>query len=167
MVALLASVAAALVAAAPAMASACGDKVLADWYDDGRIDRIYDAHCYEDAIDAIPKDIGPYVDAEEVITRALQASLRGKLAPGGPDPTPGDDRTPGGPVSGGDDPSDPGGEAAGEVDTSAPSSVPIPLLVLGGMSIALLVAGGLGYVSRRRNATGDGDGPDAPDDLAL
>ena len=102
MVALLAGIAAALVLTAPAMASACGDKVLADWYDDGRIDRIYDAHCYEDAIDAIPKDIGPYVDAEEVITRALQASLRGKLAPGGPDPTPGDDpRTPGGPVSAG------------------------------------------------------------------
>ena len=168
-VALFASVAAALVLAAPAMASACGDKVLADWYDDGRIDRIYDAHCYEDAIDAIPKDIGPYVDAEEVITRALQASLRGKLAPGGPDPTPGDDpRTPGGPASGGpNDPGnqgDPGGEAAGEVDTSGPSSVPIPLLVLGGMSIALLVAGGLGYLSRRRHATADGDDPD---DLAL
>jgi chromosome segregation ATPase len=31
-----------------------------------------------------------------------------------------------------------------------PSSVPVPLLVLGGMSLALLAAGGLGYLSRRR-----------------
>ena len=39
-----------------------------------------------------------------------------------------------------------------EVDTSGPSSVPVPLLVLGGLSLALLAAGGLGYVSRRRQA---------------
>ena len=38
------------------------------------------------------------------------------------------------------------------MDTTGPSSVPIPLLVLGGMSIALLAAGGLGYLSRRRQA---------------
>ena len=43
-------------------------------------------------------------------------------------------------------------QAAPDVDTSGPSSVPIPLLVLGGMSVALLAAGGLGYVARRRNA---------------
>ena len=30
--------------------------------------------------------------------------------------------------------------------------MPIPLLVLGGMSIVLLAAGGIGYVSRRRQA---------------
>jgi hypothetical protein len=33
------------------------------------------------------------------------------------------------------------------------------------MSIALLVAGGLGYLSRRRQASADGDDPDDP--LAL
>ena len=47
--------------------------------------------------------------------------------------------------------SDPG-QVAPEVDTSGPSSVPVPLLVLGGLSLALLAAGGLGYVSRRRQA---------------
>jgi len=41
-------------------------------------------------------------------------------------------------------------EVTPDVDTSGPSSVPIPLLVLGGMSLALLAAGGLGYLSRRR-----------------
>ena len=39
--------------------------------------------------------------------------------------------------NGGDDP----GQAAPDVDTSSPSSVPIPLLVLGGMSILLLARG--------------------------
>lgn len=167
----LASAVAALGVPAPASAgaaTACGDKVLADWFDNGRIDRLYPLHCYEDAIDAIPDDLRDYADAEEVISRALQSALRGELAPGGRDPTPGTDSdgkngagVPGG-AGGRGGPGDPsagsGGEAAPEVDTSAPSSVPIPLLVLGGMSLALLAAGGLGYVARRRHAA-DGDGP--------
>ncbi len=56
---------------------------------------------------------------------------------------------------------DPTSEATPDV-SSDPSSIPIPLLVLGGMSLALLGAGGLGYLSRRRhaddaNAFGDDD----------
>ena len=49
-------------------------------------------------------------------------------------------------------PNDDPGQVAPEVDTTGPSSVPIPLVVLGGMSLALLAAGGLGYLSRRRQA---------------
>jgi hypothetical protein len=42
------------------------------------------------------------------------------------------------------------------VNTSSASSVPVPLLVLGSMSLLLLGAGGLGYLSRRRqNARAD------------
>lgn len=163
----------ALTTAAPAnAATACGKKVLADWFDNGRIDRLYPLNCYEEAIDAIPDDLRDYADAEDVITRALQAALRGDLAPGGRDPTPGDD--PDLPSSGGGNSDDGSGgtgnsdnpQAAPGVDTSGPSSIPIPLLVLGGMSLALLAAGGLGYLSRRR-AAADGDDPSGPDDLAL
>jgi hypothetical protein len=165
------SAVAALSTAAPASAATpCGKKVLADWFDNGRIDRLYPLNCYEEAIDAIPDDLRDYADAEEVITRALQAALRGDLAPGGRDPTPGDD-DPTGPGAGGDN-SDGGAgngdnpQAAPDVDTSGPSSIPIPLLVLGGMSLALLAAGGLGYLSRRR-AAANGDDTNAPDDPAL
>ena len=156
----------ALASATPVSAATpCGKKVLADWFDNGRIDRLYPLNCYEEAIDAIPDDLRDYADAEDVITRALQAALRGELAPGGPDPSPGDDDPS---ASGGGGADDGGGgnsdspQAAPGVDTSGPSSVPIPLLVLGGMSLALLAAGGLGYLSRRRAATADA-GP--PDDL--
>jgi MprA protease rhombosortase-interaction domain-containing protein len=38
------------------------------------------------------------------------------------------------------------------VSGSSPSSLPFPLLVLTGIAVALLAAGGLGYVSRRRRA---------------
>jgi hypothetical protein len=171
----LVAVLAALALGTPGTASAatpCGKKVLADWFDNGRIDRLYPLHCYEEAIDAIPRDLRDYADAEDVISRALQAAVNGQLAPGGDDPTPGDDPIGGPGTSGPGDPNDPDpdpGEptAAPEVDETGLSSLPVPLLVLGGMSIALLAAGGLGYLSRRRAAVdADGhDGPRPPDDV--
>jgi hypothetical protein len=165
----MASAVAALVSTSQASAATpCGKKVLADWFDNGRIDRLYPLNCYEEAIDAIPDDLRDYADAEEIITRALQAALRGELAPGGRDPTPGDDPADG--VGGGSDDGSGGTgngdnpQAAPDVDASGPSSVPIPLLVLGGMSLALLAAGGLGYLSRRR-AAAQADDPDDPGNL--
>ena len=156
-------------------ATKCGEKVLADWYDNGRIDRLYPLNCYEEAIDAIPSDIGPYVDAEDVITRALQGALHGNVVSGGGcDPSadgssndcanlPG-----GGTGSNGDgtsggsgDGTDGGQQVAPDVDTSATSSVPIPLVVLGGMSLLLLAAGALGYLSRRRQAAHADDSSDS------
>ena len=162
---LIASAVAAL--AVPGTASAkgttCGQQIVADWFDNGRIDRLYPLHCYEEAIDAIPKDIRDYADAADVINRALQAALNGKLAQGGPDPSPGGDRNLGtgnGNGNGNSGNGKDGGknpEASGAVDTSGPSSVPIPLLVLGGIALALLAAGGYGYLSRRRRGGSDLD----------
>jgi hypothetical protein len=155
---LLAALAALSFTGTAAAATPCGKKILGDWFDNGRIDRLYPLHCYEEAIDAIPPDIKDYADAEEVIDRALQAALRGKLdKKGGPDPTPGNDnRNPGAPAGGsGPGSGGSGGTEATGIDTSGPSSVPIPLLVLGGIALALLGAGGLGYVSRRRAAHAD------------
>ena len=172
--AVLASAFAALsVTGAAAAASPCGQKVLADWFDNGRIDRLYPLHCYEEAIDAIPSDIRDYANAEDVISRALQSALRGKLdRQGGPDPTPGDNPTgsgtsgtggDGGGSSDGGSGSDSadgasGGspEAAPAVNTSGPSSLPLPLVVLGGLALALLAAGGIGYLSRRRQGRAPG-----------
>ena len=166
LVLVLSAVASLSLASSAGAASKCGEKVFADWYDNGRIDRLYPLNCYEDAIDAIPDDIGPYVDAEEVITRALQGALRNELADGGCDPTAdgsandctsqggggnGNDKNGNDKNNGDGGPNDPG-QVAPPIDTSAPSSVPVPLLVLGGLSLALLAAGGLGYVSRRRQA---------------
>ncbi len=148
-----------------AMASECGNKILADWYDNGRIDRLYKLHCYEDALDSIPSDLRDYANAEDIISRALQAAVDGELDPGGPDPSP-DDGTPGGGGTPNDPntPSAPGGEVAPDVDTSGISSVPIPLIVLALMSVALLTAGGLGYL-RRRHVEAETGEPHDPEDL--
>lgn len=149
--------------AAAAKTTPCGKKVLNDWWDNGRVDRLYPLHCYEDAIEGIPADIRDYSDAEQVINRALQAAVGGKLARGGIDPSPGDN----GGTRDSQEPAPGGGPGDGDGDPAAApavdggtSSVPIPLIVLGGMSLALLAAGGLGYLSRRRQAAlGDGDEP--------
>jgi hypothetical protein len=159
--AVLASAFVALALPATAMATPCGDKVLADWFDNGRIDRLYDLHCYEDAIDAIPNDLRDYANAEEIISRALQAAVSGELDAGGPDPSPGN----GGPTSPGGSGGSPGSgsgdgsSASPDVDTTGLSSVPIPLIILAAMSLALLAAGGVGYL-RRRQATNELGGPD-------
>jgi hypothetical protein len=159
---ILAALALAGTATAADKATPCGKRVLADWFDNGRIDRIYPLNCYEEAIDAIPDDLRDYADAEDVITRALQSALRGELAPGGDDPSPVDDGSSGSGTDGRGDGGESGSgnppQAAPDVDASGPSSVPIPLLVLGGLSLALLAAGGLGYLSRRRQAAEADDG---------
>jgi hypothetical protein len=166
----LAAIFVALALPATAMASKCGDKVLADWFDNGRIDRLYDLHCYEEAIDSIPSDLRDYANAEEIISRALQAAVNGDLDPGGPDPSPENGTPGGGPPNDPNTPSDPNtpttpnGEVAPDVDTSGISSVPIPLIVLALMSVALLTAGGLGYL-RRRHVEAETGEPQDPEDL--
>lgn len=119
-----------------AAAPPCAEAILADWLDNNRIDRLYDLPCYEAAVDAIPLDIRPYSDVEDVIRRAFQAAAHRRLA-----------MTTAPRAEGGTTP-----RRVPPVVTSSPSAIPIPLLVLGGMSVVLLTAGGLGYVSRRRRA---------------
>ena len=133
-----------------------------DWYDDGRVDGTYPLHCYDDAIEILPRDVRDYSSAKEDIQRALQAQLRGdelrrrrrpiRLAGTNPTTTPHDDDddhadrrpTPG-------DPTDETiAEAAGagrQRQRRAP--VPVPLLVLGGLALLLVAGGSAGYLVRR------------------
>ena len=173
-IALLAAIAALTLGAgappATAATESCADKVVADWYGDGRVDAIFPLHCYQAAIRSLPIDVLDYSNAKEDILRALQFARQKKPDPGpaGGEPTgtkgPGDP-APTGPNDPSDpsDPSDPGEEtvAAPPVDTSGPSSIPVPLLILGGLSLLLLAAGGAGYLSRRAQARREG-GPPGP-----
>ncbi len=104
-----------------------------------------------------------YSNAKEDILRALAYARQGKPDPGasgGQRPT---GTTPEDPTAPGADPGDPGpGEettASEPVDTSGPSSLPIPLLILGGLALLLLAAGGAGYLSRRAQARRAGGPP--------
>jgi hypothetical protein len=158
---------AALAVSGPAAAAkSCGKKVVDDWYADGRVDGTYPFHCYDDAIEILPRDVRDYSSAKEDIERALQARMRGEEPPPATsDPTPGDggtgtpgptDTTPGAGPTGTptEKPGDAGGgtEAGGEVDTASADSVPIPLLVLAGLALLLVAAGSAGYALRRFQA---------------
>jgi len=71
----LALVAAALVGigvpASGAGAVACRDRVIADWSDNGRIDRAYPLACYRDAVKHLPEDLRSYSSAPDDIRQAL------------------------------------------------------------------------------------------------
>ena len=80
------------VASPAAAATSCGRAVIDDWYDNGRVDGTYALHCYDDAIDTLPRDVRDYSSAKDDIQRALQARKRGEAAPPATtDPTPGED----------------------------------------------------------------------------
>ena len=171
-IAFLAAISALTLLALPSPADAatksCADQVVADWYGDGRVDRIFPLHCYQEAIRSLPVDVLDYSNAKEDILRALQFARQKKPDPGpsggeAPNETTGeqpgdDDSLP--PGTG--NPDDPTGTVASPpVDTSGPSSIPIPLFILGGLALLLLAAGGAGYLSRRAQARREG-GPPGP-----
>jgi hypothetical protein len=160
----LAGLLAALALAGPAAAaSSCGRQVIDDWYDDGRVDGTYDLHCYDDAIEALPRDVRDYSSAKDDITRAMQNRMRGEPSPPATtDPTPADD--PDTPTSNEDDPAvtsetlpedEPAEttEAIGPVDDGeSASSIPLPLLLLAGIALLLVAGGSAGYLYRRLRA---------------
>ncbi len=164
----LAAFVAVLAVASPAgAAKSCGRAVIDDWYDDGRVDGTYALHCYDDAIEILPRDVRDYSSAKEDIQRALQAAKRGDAAPpartdptpsAGPSTTPEDpentdttETTSTPPVDG---PGDPPTEtlASPPADTESASSIPIPLLILAGLALLLVAGGSAGYVIRRLQA---------------
>ena len=59
---------------------ACGKSVIKDWYDDGRVGKLYPLACYQVALRTIPMDID-FSTAPEDIRRALDFARTGKLVP--------------------------------------------------------------------------------------
>jgi len=152
-----------LIGAAPAAAASsesCARAIVNDWYGDGKVDKIYPQHCYREAIRSLPVDVRDYSNAEDDILRALAYAKKGEPDPGPAGTSGGNGGGNGGTTSGPtghtgstDTGSDTTGDgetvAAAGTDTSGPSSIPLPLIVLGGLAFLLLVAGGAGYVNRR------------------
>ena len=170
---LVAAFAALLVVAAPAVAAkSCARAVIDDWYDDGRVDGTYPLHCYDDAIENLPRDVADYSSAKEDIQRALQARMRNEEAPPATtDPSPESPSSPDDPTTSppdepvdeptetssappvnGPDDGDGENEVIAPVDTESASSVPIPLLILAGLALLLVAGGSAGYLIRRYQA---------------
>jgi hypothetical protein len=67
----------ALLVALPATRAAavapCWEQVIADWSDNGRVDRTYPLSCYRAAVQRMPEDLRAYSSAPAAIDRALAA----------------------------------------------------------------------------------------------
>jgi len=154
-----------------AAATPCWKTLLTDWYD-GRIDNTYPLHCYQDALHHLPADVRTYSSAHDDIVRALanaRASLKkeGKAAtpttpvppqtgPGGKPKPPGTTSTTTTettPITTSPSPGRNKGKGltglADKLNPSSPDSLPLPLLVLGGLAILLVAAGGAGLLAKR------------------
>jgi len=132
--------------------SACWKTLINDWYD-GRIDGIYEIHCYRDALAQLPADLDTYGSARDDIRQALQQRiLQGRdghtttTAGGGG----GNSDNPSGPPGGDNSQSSgPINDALNAGKPGSATSLPVPLLVLGGVALALMAAGGAGFLARR------------------
>jgi hypothetical protein len=149
----------------------CWKVLINDWYD-GRIDGIYEIHCYRDALQHLPADVDTYSSARDDIRQALQKRITqghgggngGTTGGTGGGGAGGGGTSGGGASGGGTSGSGSGagssgngsGSASGPIgsafDATKPAkadSLPVPLLVLGGVAVVLMAAGGAGFLARR------------------
>jgi cobalamin biosynthesis Mg chelatase CobN len=155
----------------------CWKTLINDWYD-GRIDRTYEVHCYKEALKQLPADVRTYSDAYDVISRALSDATHGKKdvkesSPVPPPPSNGGGGGSGGSGTGGSGTGGSGsgsgsdlqsdhsggsvfGQATDRLGSDSADSLPIPLLVLAGLALLLVAAGGAGLLARRVQAKRSG-----------
>jgi len=149
------------VSAPPAAAQTpCWRQIINDWLDNEQINDTYPLHCYGDAIKHIPDDLAQYSSVIEDIQSARQQLVRNRqnvrrtqsVKPKG-----------GGPQNPIRNPSQKATKAAepprklftaafNKVGPRNADSVPLPLIILAGLAMLLIAAGGAGLVSRRLRA---------------
>src|SRR4051794_26556077 len=159
-------------AAAPAATlhatNGCDLAVINDWLKDGHVDRIYAIPCYTQAIQRLNSmpDVKGYSSATDDIHDALLAAIRQDRGGGGSSGGSG----PSGPSDGSNPPSSSPSSSDGTgtptssgdksvirhlADRLGPSnaqSIPLPLLVLGGLAVLLLLAAFGTWLARRLQA---------------
>jgi hypothetical protein len=135
--------------------SKCSAALIHDWYVDGRIDQTYPVHCYREALRDIPEDQFVYGTLRDDLTRALQSVIRNNNGDVGPNtPVPGNGPG-GGNNSGGDSNNKNDGfftRLARALGPDTADSIPVPLLVLGGLAFLLMAAALVSFVARRVQA---------------
>ncbi len=147
------------VAAQPAHAKTpCWKQVIDDWHDhNGRITGTYALHCYREAIAHVPEDLRVYTGIVEDITSARQQASRVVRRPASVNPT----RTRTGGLRTSSETEAAKKQAASEPNRAVfkqafdklgsrnADTVPLPLLILAGLSLLLIAAGAAGLVQRR------------------
>jgi hypothetical protein len=133
---------------ASAAGTPCRNKVVSDWYRDGKIASSYPVACYRDALKHIPADADIYSSLRDDVRAAMRAATRrtqGFAAPRevghGPKATGAGNVKGTVAVISTKKPRDPA-VPVGVVATA--SGAPLPILVLGGIALALAAAGAIG-----------------------
>ena len=145
-----------------AAATPCWKSLLNDWYEGG-IDGTYQFHCYRDALRHLPSDVDTYSSARSDIERALQNALEAARKDGRRITATTLIR----PATSATLARESGrltitiaepkrskhtkglAALADDIDPGGPSSLPLPLLVLGGLALVLVLAGAFGFLLRR------------------
>lgn len=143
-------VAVALPGTASAAGSPCRNKIFNDWYPDGKIASSYPVSCYRDALKHLPSDAAIYSSLGTDVRAAMRAAMRrshGLSAPlqvGHGSKAVGAGAVKGAlaTISNTKTPTD--GQASSGGVVAAASGAPVPILVLGGIALALVAAGGIG-----------------------
>lgn len=131
----------------------CYKQVINDWENNGRIDNIYAPPCYTQAIQHLNQypDIKGYSNVIQDIQAALYAVLH-EEGRGGGDGTSGPTASPsgaGGPTATNTSDSGPFSWLSNHLAPGNAQSVPLPLLVLGGLAVLLLLAAAGTWLARR------------------
>lgn len=161
---------AALVPSAVGAAVPCRDRIYNDWYKDGKIATTYPIACYRDALKHVRSDALTYSSLGDDIRAAMQGAIAvqkgntrvpAQIGNSGPaaaphsvvrskkpskaphDPSPGTE-----PVSS----TLPASTVVSGATGAGGSSVPVPLLVLGGLALLLTAVGGVGVIAKRRRS---------------
>ena len=149
-IAVSALVVAALSAAAAAFASPasaespCWRQIQNEWVKTDHVSSTYPLHCYREAIAHIPNDLRQYSSIEEDILAARQQAARGvRTVQAHVDRNRSQTRDPQSGLY---------NQAMDSLSPTNANSMPLPLLILAGLSLILVAAGGAGLVTRRVKA---------------
>jgi hypothetical protein len=156
------------VGAAPAKAAKpCWERVIDDWVDNEVLDGVYSANCLAAAREHVPEDIRTYTDIIDKIDAARQAAVRRLQSTGGSGSGSGSGSRSGSNSDSKVKPSSEAPEPEPDVNpvkdegpissvlskgTDDASSIPVPLIVLAGLALLLMAAGGAGFAHRKLQA---------------
>ena len=145
-------VVAALSAASAAFASpasgqpACWRQIQNEWVKTDHVSSTYPLHCYREAIAHVPNDLKQYSSiVEDILAARQQAARRGvvRTTQGHIDSSAAQNRDPQSGLY---------NQAIDSLSPTNANSMPLPLLILAGLSLILMAAGGAGLVTRRVKA---------------
>ena len=126
----------------------CWKDLVDDYWADFRVDNVYPISCYRDAMDALPDDVSQYSDAQDDLRRALLDAIRDERAGNRFNDPERDDEEAAPPPAEEDEPDGFFGEVLNKIGPKNADSVPVPLLVLGGIALLLFGAAGVSYGAR-------------------